>query len=260
MGGVLFDYPRQNLLQFPCGISGSYTIPDSVINIGFEAFYYCTNLTGVTIPASVTSIGQVAFYGCTGLTNLTISNGVTCIGDNAFGDCTSLTDVTIPGSVISIGQVAFSGCTGLTSVTISNGVTCIGNNAFADCTSLTNVTIPGSVTSIGQYAFADCSSLTSLYFTGIAPTADTTVFMNQLASGYDQTTNYYLPGMAGWSDTFGGVPAVLWNPGISTGDASFGVQSNQFGFNITNTANLTVVVEVCIIWPARFGFRFRLSH
>ena len=41
------------------------------------------------------------------------------------------------------------------------------------------------------------------------------------------------------------VPAKLWNPAISTGDASFGVQNNYFGFNITGTNNYTVVVELC---------------
>ena len=54
-----------------------------------------------------------------------------------------------------------------------------------------------------------------------------------------------MPGATGWSSPFAGIPAVLWNPLIQTGDASFGVQNNQFGFNITNTNNLTVVVEAC---------------
>ena len=61
----------------------------------------------------------------------------------------------------------------------------------------------------------------------------------------DNVTVYYLPGTTGWSTTFAGLPAVLWNPLIQTGDASFGVQNNQFGFDITGAANLTVVVEAC---------------
>jgi hypothetical protein len=42
-----------------------------------------------------------------------------------------------------------------------------------------------------------------------------------------------------------GPQAVLWNPRIQTGDGGFGVQSNQFGFNITGTNDFTVVVEAC---------------
>ena len=59
-------------------------------------------------------------------------------------------------------------------------------------------------------------------------------------------TVYYLPGTTGWSSTFAGGPAILWNPVIQTGDGSFGVQNNQFGFNITGTNNFTFVVEACI--------------
>ena len=40
-------------------------------------------------------------------------------------------------------------------------------------------------------------------------------------------------------------PAVLWNPQVQTRDASFGVRTNQFGFNITGTSGLVVVVEAC---------------
>jgi hypothetical protein len=60
-------------------------------------------------------------------------------------------------------------------------------------------------------------------------------------------TVYYLPGASGWGAFSAGtdLPVVLWNPGIEAGGGSFGVQTNYFGFNITNTANLTVVVEVC---------------
>jgi hypothetical protein len=47
----------------------------------------------------------------------------------------------------------------------------------------------------------------------------------------------------GWGATFGGRPTVLWNPLTQTGDGSFGVQNNQFGFNITGSSNLVIVVE-----------------
>jgi len=58
-------------------------------------------------------------------------------------------------------------------------------------------------------------------------------------------TVYYLPGTTGWSNTYQGVPAVLWNPQIQASDGHFGVRSNQFGFNITGTANIPIVVEAC---------------
>jgi hypothetical protein len=38
---------------------------------------------------------------------------------------------------------------------------------------------------------------------------------------------------------------VLWNPLIQASAASFGAQSNPFGFNISGTANIPIVVEAC---------------
>jgi hypothetical protein len=53
---------------------------------------------------------------------------------------------------------------------------------------------------------------------------------------------YYMPGTTDWASTFGDQPATLWQvqPAV---DASFGVRTNQFGFNITWGSNLVVVVE-----------------
>jgi hypothetical protein len=40
-----------------------------------------------------------------------------------------------------------------------------------------------------------------------------------------------------------GITPVLWNPQAQTSDSSFGVQNNQFGFNIKGTTNIPIVVE-----------------
>ena len=69
--------------------------------------------------------------------------------------------------------------------------------------------------------------------------------MSYVFSGDNNATVYYLPGTTGWGSTFGGRPTVLWNPQVQTGDASFGVRTNRFGFTITGTSNLVIVVEAC---------------
>jgi hypothetical protein len=62
-------------------------------------------------------------------------------------------------------------------------------------------------------------------------------------SGATNATVYYLPGTTGWDSTFGNRPTVLWAPQVQTSDASFGVRTNQFGFNINWASGMTVVVE-----------------
>jgi hypothetical protein len=37
----------------------------------------------------------------------------------------------------------------------------------------------------------------------------------------------------------------MWNPEIQTGDANFGARGGKFGFNITGTSGLSVIVEAC---------------
>src|SRR5439155_6308702 len=159
------------------------------------------------------------------------------LGGFAFAYCPSLSSVTIGNSVTTIGDDTFSHCSSLTNVTIGDSVTSIGSGAFAYCISLTNVTIPNSVISIGYVAFIS-AGLTSIYFEGNAPTIDSYAF-----TGENNATVYYLPGTTGWGPTFGGRPTSPWQPQVQTSDASFGVRTNKFGFNITWASGMLVVVE-----------------
>ena len=197
--------------------------------------------------------------------NYTARNGtvtITAYTGPGYGQCTVLAipgytaytgsagAVSIPSTinglpVTGIGEFAFCGCSGLTSLTIPNTVTNIGWQAFENCSSLTSVTVPGGVTSIGDYAFIGCTNLTGAYFKGNAPILDTSYGSDAyLFGGDNNATVYYLPGTT-WGATFGGRPTVLWNPQVQTSGASFGVRTNRFGFNITGTSNLVIVVEAC---------------
>ena len=134
-----------------------------LIKDGVLVAFAPANITSYTIPDSVTEIGEHAFNDCSSLTSVTIGDSVTEIGEGAFNGCSSLTSITIPDSVTEIGNGAFSGCSSLTSITIPDSVTEIGGYAFWKCSSLTSVTIGDSVTEIGEEAFYNCSSLTSVY-------------------------------------------------------------------------------------------------
>ena len=117
----------------------SISIPNSVTDIGNNAFQNCAGLTAITIPDNVTTIGNSAFYGCAGLTAATIGNGVTNIGRSAFYGCAGLTTITIPDNVTDIEYSAFSGCTGLTTVTIGKNVSYMSSSAFYNCANIMSV-------------------------------------------------------------------------------------------------------------------------
>ncbi|MEE1060579.1 MAG: leucine-rich repeat domain-containing protein [Ruminococcus sp.] len=133
--GVLYNKDKTELICCPMNKSGICNIFNGVLSIDRSEFYGRTKLTKIIIPESVTQIGGEAFYRCTSLkdivvdddnanfssedgvlfdknktiikyypaakteTNYTVPDTVTSIGDYAFGDCTSLESITIPDSV-----------------------------------------------------------------------------------------------------------------------------------------------------------------
>ncbi len=111
LDGVLFNKAGDELLKHPCGKSGKYTIPDSVVSLGEYAFYGCNKLTSVTFGNNVTSIGYAAFGWCTAMTSIVLSNTLSTIGEYAFSCCSALTSVTLPGSIDNIETAAFYKCT-----------------------------------------------------------------------------------------------------------------------------------------------------
>ncbi len=213
------------------------TLPDNLVNLNLWAFMDCSSLTSIKIPDHVTSIGDLTFQGCSSLAQVTLGTNINSIGQYAFRDCSSLTSMVIPNSVTSVGMDAFYNCTGITNLVIGRAVTNIDSWAFTYCNPA-RLVIPAGVTSIGDYALGGMYNLKSVFFTGNAPT--------NLGVGIlqgDPVTVYYLPGTAGWGPTFAGYPTVLWNPQPQTRDGKFGVRTNRFGFNITGTAGIPLVVE-----------------
>lgn len=107
VNGVLFTKDMKELVAYPGGIQGGYTV-----------------------PATVNHIGDAAFYGALGLDSVTILGNLDFIGFEAFAECSKLTDVAIRDGVNYVGYWAFRGCDGIKSLTVPQSVTNIGNQAF----------------------------------------------------------------------------------------------------------------------------------
>lgn len=224
-----------------------------VTKIGEDAFQDNTTITSVTIPDSVTEIGSNAFAGCTNLTivnyagdwsNLTIQSGnpavqdaanaplfdfefippdntavivtnykyngaaadvtipsryqgkpVTMIGHAAFFN-SAVTSVTIPDSVTSISDEAFINCPKLTNISIPNSVTYIGFSAFSSCTSLKSITLPSSLSFISGALFLGCSQLTTIHI----PVSVTSIGNNAFADCPSLMTVTYPGSKTQWDD------------------------------------------------------------
>lgn len=107
VNGVLFTKDMKELVAYPGGIQGEYTV-----------------------PATVNHIGDAAFYGALGLDSVTILGNLDFIGFEAFAECSKLTDVAIRDGVNYVGYWAFRGCDGIKTLTVPQSVTNIGNQAF----------------------------------------------------------------------------------------------------------------------------------
>ena len=169
------DYPvtriGKNAFISSGGLTGSLTIPNTVISIGENAFLACSGLTELHLGNSLDTIGPAAFYGCKGFTgSLTIPNSVRVIETAAFYGCTGFNGaLTIGNSLTRIEDAAFYKCRGFSSLNLSDAVTSIGTSAFWGCFGFTgSLTIPNSVTVIEPNAFHNCSGFTGTLTLGNA--------------------------------------------------------------------------------------------
>lgn len=148
-------------------------MPNTVTNIGTQAFADCPNLTTVTISSNVSSIGSAPFQECIGLQMISVdqNNGFYSSIDGVLltFDQTQLTqypcgkagEYTVPETVISINEYAFRYAANLASVVIPDNVVSIASYAFGSCPNLTNVVI-GTVSSIHEWSFQYSENLRSI--------------------------------------------------------------------------------------------------
>ena len=103
--GILYSKDGSKIYAYPTGKDGeTYIFPNSVKEIGYSAFLFCTNLKSIDIPSTVDKIGTNAFYG----TNIKEANiNAKEIESSIFYDSSSLENVTFGKNVTNFGSSIF---------------------------------------------------------------------------------------------------------------------------------------------------------
>ena len=173
-------------------------LPETLIEIGENAFGNTFSIKEISIPDSVEIIGQIAFQS-SGLETIKFSKNLKEIGDNCFHESSRLVFDDLPSLLERIGNGAFIGCSELRKVKIPKTVKEVGIGAFSGCTKLKtinvdpdnvgyctrngilynkactkiilapgglegNVIIPGGITEIPESAFSHCENITGIEF------------------------------------------------------------------------------------------------
>ena len=156
-------------------LDGAYTLPETTLSVGANAFENCKELRSLTLYNNVKIFESDAFKGCDSLTKL-VFNGtfeewlsIQFKNDLAsplhfvsdFNITGVLDDPTIPndGSVNAIPAGTFRNNLSLTKITIPEKITSIGARAFEGCANLATIDLPDTVTYIGEDAFKGCTKL-----------------------------------------------------------------------------------------------------
>lgn len=160
---------------FKC--SGVITIPSThngkpVTKIEDKAFYaieitisakiLCNpNITAFEIPNTITEIGEEAFCGCIGVKEMVIPENCVIIGKGAFAQMTGLEDITFPSDLEELPSRALVGCK-IKNVNLPQNLKSIGGSAFSACYDLETIVLPDSLEVIGERAFNSCTALKSI--------------------------------------------------------------------------------------------------
>lgn len=178
-------------------LSGKLVLPDTITNIGNEAFINCLKLTEIVIPNRVTNIGNRAFYGMTNLKTVTIPESVVNIGDRPFYGCDNLATIyynspysklrlmegcgknvdttlyfgenltVIPEILAKCGNTSDgSGVYYINHIVVNSKITTITRNVFDERSSeeLKTVILPDTITTIEKYAFSNHKELNFVQF------------------------------------------------------------------------------------------------
>ncbi len=137
--GVLLSGDGKDILWFPMGKGGEYTLPSTVTTVGDYAFRNC-RIETFHFADGLTSIGKYAFYNSS-VKEVSLPSTVKQIPTGLFQKCADLTTVHLGKNTEMLGDYVFDGCP-ITNLYISaptppycsnSTFASSGNNIFSTC-------------------------------------------------------------------------------------------------------------------------------
>lgn len=110
-GAVTFlqdQWDGERILRLPNTVDG-----EIVTGLAPGCFRDCSDLTTIILPDSIVEIGREAFAGCSDLRGLYLPQGTETIGPRAFAGCIRMESIYIPGSITRIAPGCFDDCAAL---------------------------------------------------------------------------------------------------------------------------------------------------
>lgn len=140
------------------------TLPDSVTEIGYEAFAGCDALQFVHLPKNLKVVEGGIFRGCLSLEKIEMSDTIKSFSESMFESCASLQEIPFRNGILELPRNVFSECSSLKSATIPPSVAAIRSGAFGYCENLQTVVLPAGLKLIEDDAFRNCASLSHIRF------------------------------------------------------------------------------------------------
>ncbi len=166
------------------------SFPDSLIEIGDNAFSKCEQLEKLCLGSGIKKIGSHNFEKCEKLTTLVLPEGLRSIGSSSFSEC-GITEITLPESLTQLGVNALCYSPQLSRANIKCRLGPVISQLFKGC-AIEKLEIPQGVKIIESYSFMD-SSLKCL----VIPESVTYISDNFRGWASDDNDNFVLTVVAG---------------------------------------------------------------
>ena len=144
-------------------------LPDSVTEIGYEAFAGCDALQSVRLPKHLELVEPGIFSGCLSLEKIEMCDTIKALSESMFERCASLVEFPFRNGILELPRNVFSECVSLKSATLPPSVAAIRSGAFGYCENLETVVLPAGLKLIEDDAFRNCVKLSHIRFSDDNP-------------------------------------------------------------------------------------------